>query len=315
MPDRAKKESTISETVGKNSEKEQRKGAVVVGTQVLEQSLDIDFDVLITDLCPMDLLLQRMGRMYRHDRKFRPYDKPRTIVLNADKNNLEEASEYIYGKWLLFNTVNFLPDSVNMPEDIAALVKSVYECAQTENECEEKAYSDYKLKVEKKESKAGAYLLGKYKKSKIMKVSLHHWLENGVNDKESNAKAAVRDGAEGVEVIVLKENSDGTLSLLPHLSNGEKFSQCQCPENEQCKAIAKQKLRLPSALSAQWNIDKVIDSIEKMDENLKSWQQSHWLKGELILILNDELKAEVGGNILSYSEDVGLTYERAEELE
>src|SRR5699024_9552898 len=52
MPDRAEKERILLERLGKRSTPEQRDRLIVVGTQVLEQSLDIDFDFLVTELCP-----------------------------------------------------------------------------------------------------------------------------------------------------------------------------------------------------------------------------------------------------------------------
>ena len=66
-------------------------GLVVVGTQTLEQSLDIDADLLLTDLCPVDVLLQRIGRLHRHQRDGgRPagYETPACVVLTPDSADL-----------------------------------------------------------------------------------------------------------------------------------------------------------------------------------------------------------------------------------
>ena len=66
VEDRALLDRKVEEALGPAKDREPR-GCIVIGTQTLEQSLDIDADLLITDLCPMDVLLQRIGRLHRHD--------------------------------------------------------------------------------------------------------------------------------------------------------------------------------------------------------------------------------------------------------
>lgn len=62
--DRRKKETLVIDTFGLKGDRS--KGRILVATQVVEQSLDVDFDWIITQLCPVDLLFQRMGRLHRH---------------------------------------------------------------------------------------------------------------------------------------------------------------------------------------------------------------------------------------------------------
>lgn len=68
MVDRRRIEESTLDLFGKNSTAEKRQGQVLIATQVVEQSLDLDFDVMITDLAPIDLLIQRAGRLHRHVR-------------------------------------------------------------------------------------------------------------------------------------------------------------------------------------------------------------------------------------------------------
>ena len=79
--DRHRLDEAVERMLGKTNRP--RGGAVVIGTQTLEQSLDIDADLLITDICPVDVLLQRIGRLHRHRDAHRPtrFREPRCRVL------------------------------------------------------------------------------------------------------------------------------------------------------------------------------------------------------------------------------------------
>ncbi len=81
MGDRQKIEAEVVHRFGKDSRKD--RNAILVATQVVEQSLDIDFDLMISDLAPVDLLIQRAGRLWRHARE-RPIAGPTLIVLSPE---------------------------------------------------------------------------------------------------------------------------------------------------------------------------------------------------------------------------------------
>lgn len=87
--DRALVDAAVSRRFGKESPPGP---VVIVGTQTLEQSLDIDADLLVTDLAPADVILQRVGRLHRHSRP-RPaaYARPACIVLELPDGGLESG--------------------------------------------------------------------------------------------------------------------------------------------------------------------------------------------------------------------------------
>jgi CRISPR-associated endonuclease/helicase Cas3 len=68
LADRLRIEQQVLQRFGPESTQAQRKGCILIATQVVEQSLDLDFDVMVSDLAPVDLLIQRAGRLHRHRR-------------------------------------------------------------------------------------------------------------------------------------------------------------------------------------------------------------------------------------------------------
>ncbi|WDF83243.1 CRISPR-associated helicase Cas3' [Lacticaseibacillus pabuli] len=302
-PDRADRENELQHAIGKNGKRPHK--MIVVGTQVLEQSLDIDFDVLYTDIAPMDLLLQRTGRMHRHNIS-RPdaLRDPQVIVMGIEgSGEYGDANEGIYTKYLLMKTDYFLADVIQIPTDISRLVQLVY---NVDDDPDVEGLSDAKGEFEKKllheKKKATVFQIGmpKYKGD----VSLHGWLkraQEGVDKDEQFASAAVRDIQETVEVILTRHNDQGD-----YLLDGRKLTECSDME------IAQQVVRLPAVTTR--DITNTITELEKITGQLyRSWQDSTWLRGALALPLDDNLSAVLNGWQLQYSRQYGLSYEKEDD--
>jgi CRISPR-associated endonuclease/helicase Cas3 len=131
--DRERIEKQCLEQFGKDSQNRPKK-YVLVATQVIEQSLDVDFDLMISDIAPIDLLLQRSGRLHRHtrDRLSRLKDPTLWIVSpmidSVGKVQFAESG-IIYDRHILLRTWLTLRDEtfVKLPDEMDDLIESVYD--------------------------------------------------------------------------------------------------------------------------------------------------------------------------------------------
>lgn len=128
----AKRRKEIEEeclrSFGKKSKEEQR-NEIVVATQVVEQSLDIDFDVMLSAIAPIDLLLQRMGRLHRHHRcRPRAHAKPQFTIFTHERSYEHIPTGFVYSPYILTETQKVLSERecVRLPEDIRSLIEAVY---------------------------------------------------------------------------------------------------------------------------------------------------------------------------------------------
>ena len=145
--DRQGIEARVLSRFGKDSGPEERGGKVVIATQVIEQSLDLDFDAMVTDLAPIDLIIQRAGRMHRHPRTAKGVRKsegldereppvlgvltpPLTEEPSADwYKRLFPGGTYVYPEVdVLWRTAEVLDDhgGLALPGKARELVESVY---------------------------------------------------------------------------------------------------------------------------------------------------------------------------------------------
>jgi CRISPR-associated endonuclease/helicase Cas3 len=132
--DRASREQTLERWLGPEGEGRSRpQKCIVVGTQVLEQSLDIDFDLLVTDLAPIDLLLQRAGRLHRHGRGNRAHGRehPRLVIArpagSAADVSLDRVAK-VYAEAIVRQSLRVLEgrSQLVIPTEIEPLVEAVY---------------------------------------------------------------------------------------------------------------------------------------------------------------------------------------------
>lgn len=309
--DRVNKENELVRMIGKQGQRPIRK--IIIGTQVIEQSLDIDFDVLITDLCPMDLLLQRIGRLHRHETA-RPdmHQKPQVYVLGTSPElEFETGSKKVYGAYYLIRTQACLPEEIHLPSDIPVLVNRVYgkndpELTVKNREYYEVARQEKAVIEQNKEQRAKYYRIqnpsGKIR-PEMDGCNLIGWLNNPDQSASEEAAAAqVRDSVETIEVIAVQrtEGGYGVFGKAEDLSG-------RINEPGVAKELAKQTIRLPHYTVVKGGISATIDWLEQYNRRfLHDWQNQPWLAGTLGIIFEEDGWFNLNGVSLKYDSKFGL---------
>ncbi len=319
MPDRYKKEQILLEKMGKSSKDADRTRFILIGTQVLEQSLDYDADIMVTQLCPMDLLLQRIGRLHRHERDGRNgtcsrpgrLQNPECIILREDGESYDEGTRAVYRDYFLMRTEHILPEEIKIPGDISNLVQRVYDDEDDlgiHGEMYMAAQEQREGRIRGKREGAKNYLL----KSPVGKT-MQAILDNLEGSSEKMAEARVRDGVSSIEVLLMKRGKDGEILFLgEEMGEDSALSPMRVPDSEQGRKIAMQRLKLPHVFCAECSDrDDIVSELkEKNKRELPEWQLSPWLQEEVILVLDQENRGELNGYTLRYSLEKGLEYER-----
>lgn len=200
---RRKQEEHWVDILGKDGAAERRqKGRILVATQVLEQSVDVDADFLITQAAPSDMLFQRIGRLWRHRvlDAIRPAEASREVLVvfpeNAESPNTWQKRELSlpYDFYCMWRSALLWMDrsAVRLPDDIRLILEETY-CEREEDEGAAQT-----MRQDRRE-----------KQSKMMqKAAVSQGVAFGTLDDDENAVTRCGD-METVQVLLLKKGNAG----------------------------------------------------------------------------------------------------------
>jgi CRISPR-associated endonuclease/helicase Cas3 len=294
---------------------------IVVASQVVEQSLDVDFDLMITDLSPVDLVLQRMGRLHRHQRGEDQQERPpklrraRAYITGADFTQgppvLEPASaRHVYGAHALLRAAAVLQPrfgaSVELPTDIAPLVQTAYgpedigpaEWRQAMDEAQER----WRVTTARRQDAADAFQI---RDPTEPGKAIIGWVAASVGDTDDEAQGQgqVRDGAPTLEVLLVYHDSMGqwrTPRWLGPESGWLPIPQETTPPDGLAEVMASCALRLPLQFS---NADTEEQLWQATPE---SWEQSPVIYRIPVLVVDEQGWGEINGRRVRYTPDRGL---------
>jgi len=299
--------------------------AVLIGTQVLEQSLDYDVDWMASEMAPADLLLQRMGRLWRHERGAnRPVTVPRFVVLCNEPDNdappaFPPGSDLVYDAYALLRSVLALhgKTAITLPNDIEPLVTAAYDASDPNDASpawtERLATAKQKQKTEDADNsgKARASAIpdppppnAPFSRAVVGKLRLDLIDDDDPATHES-IKATTRLGDASITLICLRRHHDGTLT--PYCGGG-KVNPEKAPSSQRVREMLESAVSLSRPIGLYYALLNA--------ETPKGWQDDAHLKYARPAFFDENgiatIKSPKGDFLISLNEERGLTVAKEE---
>ena len=307
--DRERREKNTLQAFSKQGKRPKR--AILVATQIIEQSLDVDFDLMVTDLAPADLVIQRSGRVHRHDNP-RPSSMSESTLWirmpDSNEDGLPELgdSAYVYDRYFLLLSYFYLRNcsAISIPADIQNLIEKVYgepeaacpSAAFSEALCATKASMENQMRNE--ESEARLNLVQKHNTTEPLDFLSHlnRELEEDDPNIHHSLQALTRLADPSVQVVCLHKSSDGD-----HLyeNDGVPLDINKVPQGGTVNALLKRSMTIT---------DKRV-VFELIDwKPPQAWKECPALRHHRLLEFENGL-AKVDKYLLRLDEELGLCIE------
>jgi CRISPR-associated endonuclease/helicase Cas3 len=304
--DRQERETKLLGVFGKQGTRPSR--AIVVGTQVLEQSLDVDFDVMLTDPAPIDLVLQRAGRLWRHDR-VRPSHfttaELGVVQLGGDAELPDfKPHSYVYDESVLLRSWALLAarDSLQLPDDIEPLVQRVYsreDATLSEGQRSRLMTLDRALdaEIEQNERNAEGRLLAPPGGVDDPFSNFGNPLDESDDKVHAALRAVTRLGDPSASVVCLSRSADGVIRLR---RSGTQIALGSKPNFSLCRDLLEHAV----SISRQG----LVQQLQKLPKP-SGWQETAFLRNHCALVFDDS-RAIVGNTTIIDDPILGIVFEK-----
>ena len=309
--ERQVRESALLGRFGRDGKRPKR--ALVVATQVIEQSLDLDFDLLFTDLAPLDLVLQRAGRVHRHPRTPpAAHAEPRVFVAGLAEEPPDLKSDYwdrVYATYPLYTSWHLLRSrsAIRLPAEMEGFIEAAYaeetlkQLPETVRGRAAEALNAFKTRLEDTELEAANVVVDPL--ARLLETLGRDQLaaELGLEDDEESPytqRPLTRLGEPSITVVPLYRLADG-LFLDP---------EGQTPARVNGKA-SPEEARALYAASLRVGRQGVVQGLKKEDTP-PAWQKNGLLRNLKPLYLDAEGRARIGSTELRMDPELGLVYMR-----